>query len=123
MKTPNAKQMLRMAREYARLHEWEEKARAPRQRYMARWNALLSHGFFTSSEHHPNGIVFNITLPPYLALFPEAKPTLAESEWEPGKRRTWMKYPPQYIGELRPGFNLWVQSSTPPVEKPQAGAA
>jgi hypothetical protein len=34
-----------------------------------------------------------------------------------------MKYPAQFIGDVRPGFHLWVQSSTRSVEKATAQVA
>jgi hypothetical protein len=117
-----ADKLIKLAREYVRCHEFEQKAKAARNAWMARWNKVISVGYFSSSEWSDKGVVLNISLAAYLEQYPDVTPSIQTSEWD-GKRKQWMKYPSQYVGDIRTNFHLWVQSSTKSVEIPAATPA
>jgi len=109
------KQLLTAGRALDRCLQAEARAREQRERF--RKQCLEGACFWTSHTSSSNGITINVKLADYLASYPEAKPTLCEWEWE-GTRRASMRYPEQHVGELRPGFHLWVQASTETVSVP-----
>lgn len=72
----------------------------------------LPGGRWTCTERHHNGYVISIPLAEMIAMFPEAKAELHKWTREDGSIMAYHRFGPEFIGEMTPGFNLWVKHET-----------
>lgn len=130
MKKDLPSKLLALGRNYEKVRALEARATALRKAFAARYQ---TGGWWSSASRGPDHLKLSIALPLYLETYPDEKPTLrAWTSDHDGAEWASMDYPPHFVGWLRPGFALWVETSTPAVitkpapaitEQPAAQAA
>lgn len=103
------KELLKIAGQYDKLHRMETRARDARQAFQKKH--LDGKTFWGSCSWGDTGMVVDISLVRYLSMYPDETPKLHEFE-DDGKRKAYMKYPTHFVGEMRPGYSLWVEAHT-----------
>lgn len=112
--------ILEQARACEKCRLLDEKARAARKAYVEKYSAKR---FFGSWGTHDNGLTLYVSLSDYLSVCPDAQPVYHEHEHQettdsPKLRKCQLRYPPFHIGQTKPGYNVWIESSTPSVLAP-----
>lgn len=105
---------------FAKLMEQEH---ALRERMRELQNRRLNGPRFTHTERHQNGVVLNVPPADLLAEFPETSSTWCDWTRDDGSKVGYFRYGPELIGELRPGFHVWLKHETKTVTVVEAPVA
>lgn len=94
----------------ARFHIAEQRLR---EEIQALKEKMGQNSGFSSYYGFDNGIGLEIPLAAYVAMFPKAEPVAKSYVGATdGKLHVWHEWPWQSMGDLTPGFTVWVKAET-----------
>jgi hypothetical protein len=99
-------------KQFVQIAKLMERERELREQIRALTAKVFEGGRFSCHERQGNNVTLHISLADLMAINPEAKAEFKTFPCEDGSTKGYFVYGPEHVGEIRPGFYVWVKHET-----------